>query len=77
MDLDEDAVERAFLLGCRGYSWQPEVGWHAIFVDDLQGQEGSIKEFLQHSVYELQAQKKIEPLSERRGGFAGSDIYSS
>ncbi|CAE7752499.1 RNF213 [Symbiodinium necroappetens] len=23
--------------GSKGYSWQPQIGWHSMFVDDLQG----------------------------------------
>ena len=58
--------------GAKGYKWQPEVGWHHIFVDDLQAEgretlSGSIKEFLKHSVHELQGQQKIPSLRQSHG----------
>ena len=29
----------------KGYSWQPQIGWHSMFVDDLQGGAGRGTEF--------------------------------
>ncbi|CAK9021977.1 unnamed protein product [Durusdinium trenchii] len=67
--------------GATGYTWQPELGWNSIFVDDLQGEgretgEGSalvgqsLKDFLQLSVHDLQQKNRIPSLAQillRRG----------
>ncbi|CAJ1388750.1 unnamed protein product, partial [Effrenium voratum] len=56
-----------------GYTWQPQMGWESIFVDDLQGSGGapegqlmgqSLKEFLQLSVHELQQKQRIPSLAQ-------------
>ncbi|CAE7897813.1 RNF213 [Symbiodinium microadriaticum] len=36
---------------CKGYSWQPQIGWHSMFVDDLQGGAGRGTEFRDRGRY--------------------------